>query len=349
MPLDTTDPLAVRRTGARLMITFGVTIVGAFLVVAAPAGALTSRLALTSTQQIVLVALVCGALGGSIHVATSFADYVGSGMYDPRWLWWYALRPLIGAGLALIFLAVMQAGWLPILSTDPAKQLWGAAAVSGLVGLFSKQAVDKLSDVFDAILKTDKDSRRKDSLESQSSALTLTAVTPDAVAAGSGAQTVVVKGTAIPEKPLVRFSGKERPAATDAARTSLQVSLAAEDVATPGNYEITVSDSTGGPTAPAASIPFGVKVNVGPGVIVDGSQAATGASGAGAAVGGANGNGAAQAGGAGAADAAAEHPLQVPDEDESGGEANAAPQKPRAGQVPVGAGAGGTASEEAFG
>ncbi|HET6765030.1 MAG TPA: hypothetical protein VFH27_15200, partial [Longimicrobiaceae bacterium] len=133
MPLDTSDPLAVRRTGSRLMWTFGLTLVAAFLVVAAPLpSGLVSLLVLTPTQQLVLVALVCGALGGSIHVATSFADYVGSGMYDPRWLWWYALRPLIGAGLALIFLAVMQAGWLPILSSNPDQRLWGAAAVSGL-------------------------------------------------------------------------------------------------------------------------------------------------------------------------------------------------------------------------
>ena len=49
-------------------------------------------------RLLLLVALV-GALGASIHLATSFTFFAGVSKLAVSWLWWYLLRPFIGAAL----------------------------------------------------------------------------------------------------------------------------------------------------------------------------------------------------------------------------------------------------------
>ena len=42
---------------------------------------------------------------------------------------------------------------------------FGIAGLSGLVGMFSKQAIDKLREVFETLFKTTEDDKRKDKLK----------------------------------------------------------------------------------------------------------------------------------------------------------------------------------------
>jgi hypothetical protein len=97
-----------------------------------------------------------GALGSYVHVATSFATYVGNRSLEMRWTWWYILRPFIGMALALIFYFVIRGGFFPAGDNENLKSvnLFGIAAVSGLVGLFSKHAADKLRELFDNLFRT---------------------------------------------------------------------------------------------------------------------------------------------------------------------------------------------------
>ena len=80
--------------------------------------------------------------------------------------WYLILRTPIGIALALLFYLVLRGGLIaPTLSTTPAdptpkSHAWtllnpyGLAAIAAMAGMFSKQATDKLSELFDTLFKT---------------------------------------------------------------------------------------------------------------------------------------------------------------------------------------------------
>lgn len=121
--------------------------------------------AMPPERTYLLIALVAGALGSYIHLATSFADFVGNRQLVASWLWWYALRPFIGMALAVITYFVVRGGL--ILPTANAESLspHGVAAIGALAGMFSKQATDKLREVFENLFKTEKPTKRIDRLK----------------------------------------------------------------------------------------------------------------------------------------------------------------------------------------
>lgn len=118
--------------------------------------------------QIILLVLLTGALGSFVHSATSFVTYAGNRSLVTSWVWWYILRPIVGMSLALIFYFVIRGGFISMNSTAESLNLFGIVAVSGLVGMFSKQATDKLQEIFDNFFKTEKgngDDARKNKLD----------------------------------------------------------------------------------------------------------------------------------------------------------------------------------------
>lgn len=135
-------------------------------------GSDTSSFTLNAEQRLIAVAIVAGALGAFVHTASSFADHVGNRKFRSHWVWWYPLRPFIGSAMALTFCFVVRAGLLatgfsPGTSTTGQRQgsaVFMVAAFSALAGMFSKQAADKLSEVFDTLFKSDKDLERDDEL-----------------------------------------------------------------------------------------------------------------------------------------------------------------------------------------
>lgn len=116
--------------------------------------------------RLLLLVLLSGALGSFIHASTSFASYAGNRALVNSWNWWYILRPFMGMALAFIFYVVMRAG---IFSTDTKIEninSFGQIAIAGLVGMFSKNAIDKLREVFDNFFRTkDGDDSRRDKLD----------------------------------------------------------------------------------------------------------------------------------------------------------------------------------------
>lgn len=115
----------------------------------------------------VLVFVICmSALGGYVHMATSFATYAGNRTLEASWVWWYVLRIVIGVALSVIFYTVMRGGLLAGNAPSSAVSPYGFAAVAGLVGMFSKQATDKLRELFDTLFRVEKggDNEREDKL-----------------------------------------------------------------------------------------------------------------------------------------------------------------------------------------
>lgn len=121
-------------------------------------------------DRLLLLVIVAGALGSYIHSATSYADFRGNRQFNPSWTLWYVLRPLIGVCLAMVVYFATRGGLLLlIVKGDEATKAssinpFGVAAVAGMTGMFSKQAADKLAEVFTTLFKTQGDENRKDSL-----------------------------------------------------------------------------------------------------------------------------------------------------------------------------------------
>ena len=106
-----------------------------------------------------------GGLGALIHVTSSFADYVGNRQLMLSWVWWLLLRIPIGVALALVFYMLIRGGLIiPNGSTEAQINPYGIAGLAGLIGMFAKQATDKLADIFDNLFRSDKGSARLEPL-----------------------------------------------------------------------------------------------------------------------------------------------------------------------------------------
>jgi len=118
------------------------------------------------TLYLLIVALA-GALGSYIHLATSFADYVGNRKLVGSWMWWYLLRPFIGMALALVVYFAIRGGLVTGETSAGNLSPYGVAAVAGMAGMFSKQAADKLREVFENLFGTTQppDQHRSDKLQ----------------------------------------------------------------------------------------------------------------------------------------------------------------------------------------
>jgi hypothetical protein len=97
---------------------------------------------------LILIVIIAGGLGSFIHGATSLVSYIGNRKIVKSWAWWYILRPFIGSALALIFYFVIRGGFFSISAGVEAISHFGIAATAGLVGMFSKEAIDKLRELF---------------------------------------------------------------------------------------------------------------------------------------------------------------------------------------------------------
>jgi hypothetical protein len=206
-------------------------------------------------QVLMLAVFAAGALGGCIHVATSFSSYVGNAKYATSWQWWYALRPFIGGCLALAFYFLIRGGLLSLTTGTNQTQepsFYGMVAVAVMVGMFSKQATDKLDDVFDTLFKSNKDAERKDGLEVK--APVLNTVAPSSLPPGSPEQQVVITGSNLKSAQLL-VDGAPR-AADSTEDDRIVTTFKADELAAPKTYTLSASNSAG--TA-AATLQFEVK------------------------------------------------------------------------------------------
>jgi hypothetical protein len=114
-----------------------------------------------SSSAVVMIAAAMGALGGALSAARSFANYAGNRMLLASWALWFLFRPVGGAGFAVLFAIVFLGSFgLP----GSTRGYYQFAALSALVGMFADQAMQKLTQIGDALFRVRTESQRRDRL-----------------------------------------------------------------------------------------------------------------------------------------------------------------------------------------
>jgi hypothetical protein len=223
------------------------------------------KLSLTAETTLLLLVILVSALGSYIHATVSFSDFAGNRQLVPSWVWWYLLRVFVGSSLAVLFYFAIRGGFFSSATTSEQVNVYGIAALSGLVGLFSKQATDKLREIFDTAFRTDKgygDDARGDSITNP--APTLDGSEPLQI--NHGELEIALVGTGFVKDSIVKVEqvgGKEVSRDVQLVGPArLEVTLEAEDVEVPGVLTFTVVNPEPGG---GASKPLAVQVAQGNG------------------------------------------------------------------------------------
>jgi hypothetical protein len=201
---------------------------------------------LSADAALLFAVVLVSALGSFVHAATSFIDYVGNRQLRLSWIWWYLLRALVGSSLALLFYFAIRGGFFTGTSTKDINP-YGIAAVAGLVGLFSKQATDKLRELFDTAFRVGPgygDDARKDSITNP--APLLQGTEPAELVAG-GELEIDLQGDGFIPESVVQVRRLDADATTAVPRKTqylgpsrLRVLLQPDDIGASGMLELSV-------------------------------------------------------------------------------------------------------------
>lgn len=217
-----------------------------------------------STALLLLVAL-SGLTGSLIHTATSFADYIGNRQFYSSWVPWYFMRLVIGMLLSLLLYFAFRGGFFsgsaPTTSVNP----YGVAALAGLTGLFSKQATDKLQEVFETLFRvrsTSGDAQRADNLSNP--VPTVTAVDPPSLTVGAQAadRTLTISGIGfVRNASSIRINAEDQPTRF-VSTVQLSCVVSEHLVQAPSSLNLTVFTAApgGGESSPAVVVPVAAPV-----------------------------------------------------------------------------------------
>jgi hypothetical protein len=103
--------------------------------------------------RLILLALVCGGIGGFLHGIRSYSIFIGNQGLGKNWVWWYIMKAPQGGGLALIFYLLARIGMFTLSQGGEGVNQHGIAALCILAGLFSDIAIRKLRDIFNEMVK----------------------------------------------------------------------------------------------------------------------------------------------------------------------------------------------------
>ena len=194
-----------------------------------------------SEVRLFCLVIIAGFLGSFIHVAVSVADYVGNRRLVSSWIYWYLLRLPVGSSLAVIVYLLIRGGILTGNTSGTDLQPFGIVGISALAGLFSKQAMDKLREVFETLFQPKEETRKayERSDKMTGGPPVLEAVSPAALAQGAENATVVLRGRNFVPGSRVKIGGRIRQA-DFRSDTELAVSLDSDDLSEAGELAVQV-------------------------------------------------------------------------------------------------------------
>lgn len=192
----------------------------------------------TLDEKLLMLVMVAGGLGSFVHTAKSFGDFVGNDKLMSSWIWWYILKPFIGMVLATIFYLAIRGGFLSVGNDASNLNLYSITAMACMVGMFAKQATDKLSEVFDTLFKTSHgggDAKRKDNLDNPIP--TVFDIQPSSVSLKT--QQLILSGMGFLKSSVVRVNDVNRETRYVGDK-QLAANLLPEDVANEGVLNVAV-------------------------------------------------------------------------------------------------------------
>ena len=150
--------------GIWLLILTGASILALFWSFTPPPwlGAMPQLFTSSKEAQEALVMMFAAAVGSMITTILGYLDHVSYRQdFDRAYVPWYVGRPVMGMLLGLVFYFVLKGGLWTVTppSQAPLKELnlSGLAGIGALVGLFSKNAVEKLREFFQGLFRTEQD------------------------------------------------------------------------------------------------------------------------------------------------------------------------------------------------
>jgi hypothetical protein len=118
------------------------------------------------------VAAFAGAVGASIYAIERFIQHaIKDKDFGQSYTSWYVLRPLQGSLLALMFYLLLRGGLLALGAGTGENagtlDLYGLASICAMVGLFSKDAMERLRQTFQTLFATKEPSSQAQSAGSE--------------------------------------------------------------------------------------------------------------------------------------------------------------------------------------
>jgi len=190
---------------------------------------------------LLLIALM-GAVGGLIHGASSFAQYVGNRQLRVSWVWWYFLKPVQGALVGLVFYLVYRSFGGNDIGLESGNCVT-LGALAGLIGLFSEPATLKLKEIFDTVFTVRRDPRG-DQAKAGGDVPRILGMEPESLRVGVEKPELTVRGQNFLSGCSVLVNDSAR-LITSFSTTELRTALKPEDVAQAGTLAVKVVNPGG--------------------------------------------------------------------------------------------------------
>ena len=153
-------------------------------------------------QRLICIVFLSGLLGGFVHSLRSMVWYIGNRRMVRSWIPWYLMLPLLGGLASVVFFLVIRGGFFTAPATGGASggsapNVFGFAAFSAMIGLYTNQALRKLQQTFESMLAIQE--QGKDAI---TTSLGVKSAAPSRGVAGTR---VAIAGTGFTSATRVRF------------------------------------------------------------------------------------------------------------------------------------------------
>ena len=109
---------------------------------------------LSDEQRYMIIVLCAGVLGRSIVGLSSLVWFRAHRRLFRSWALWYFAQPFVAGMLAEVFYIVVRAGFFKTDNSTESVNIYGIAAISALVGMFTNEAMNKLSELFKTLFSS---------------------------------------------------------------------------------------------------------------------------------------------------------------------------------------------------
>jgi hypothetical protein len=182
--------------------------------------------------RLIVIVLLGGGVGAMVHAIRSFSAHIGARRLSKGWAWWYVLRPLEGAVMALAFYLVLRGGLLNTSGSNGSSaaniSIYGVTGIAVLVGMFSREAVEKLKDLAETLFAKANQAVTTSSSKALNPKPTVTSCEPAAVSHGTPDAPIHIRGKDFTEHSVVQVAGVPRKT-TFISAAELEVFLTADD------------------------------------------------------------------------------------------------------------------------